>query len=666
MRRFVCGERPVERRIVRWLASTAHTRRFDPPNAIRVASPTMTSSRDQARHGSPPTSALIQRCTEFARTGTAYQLIAHVARNASSWEEAVTIFDKCCAAVTPVAKPRVDEVVSLLSAPSVAASVWAQTLVYFQTLKGTCGMNPPPQRVVAHMINIFRRKNRMHYALHISKHDLQSVWSGRVDLTIDASKAVLDLFVAESSWREAAALVAQRPILQSSPGAMAALIRVVARSHSIAKAIEVFNELRVLRRTNLEDPAVVPNDRTRWANPLLVTFAANALVQVVAQLPGAGHMALVQQLIAEQLATGAPMMLDAYLPLGRMMNSVGRWAEVLSTLAHRFNVFDVGLNRQPLSVLTLMRTCMMHIDPYHAVSNAEALRILAMRADPTHQFIGSLNPKLSLTFSRTIHQQFASYIIPLSLALNNATLPEVRMHSRDVSQFCAAAVRDNDAIVVLDTNVVLHLALRNMTVRTLLESVRQTHPHMRDYKLATVIVPFTVVSELSSFIKTRGMKSMRVRRQTWDRVVRILQETVVLSFSAEFPCVVFQLISNIAMDNIVTKHRSTFTKRRNPDKSIMNVLLCLQAELRHAEINSQAAVNRNSRSTLTSSFLRFHVRRLLGQTDKPGSDRLVLLTFDRDFSLTARWLGVHTFPRFKNGGARQKDIALTLPKVTKR
>jgi hypothetical protein len=483
-------------------------------------------------------SALLQSCSDFAKTGTAYQLLRRSLQNKKTWMDALEIMERGCSVVAPIVKPRTDEVMDLLTGvPVIASSLWSMSLVYGHVIKKACHVDPPPQRAVAHMIDLHRMKGALRKARIISKVDLEGVWSGRVELTNDASRAVLALFAAEGSWVEAIALVQQRRNLQTSPAALAAVLSVVAQRHSISKGIEVYQAIRSLRRENLADPAVVPHDRALWAHPGIVPLMTTALLRAIKNLPGETNFQLAQGLLAENLSSGTPLQLSAFIPVAEMMNRRGMWAEVLSTMAHKFGVFQAGLHLQSRTVLAVLRSALLQVNPYYDVSSAELLRLLALRCDPAQKNTGIMNPKLSLVFSRSFHFQFASYTVPLSVALSKIVCPEIRMVHRELVHVVTAALEKGDTMIVLDTNVIIHLAQRNMSVRSLIPAIRRLHPHLLDKPLETFVVPFTVANELSSLVISRSRASFRERRVLWTRVIRILKETNVLSFATEFPSV---------------------------------------------------------------------------------------------------------------------------------
>ncbi|CUG88965.1 Hypothetical protein, putative [Bodo saltans] len=600
------------------------------------------------------TSEVVQSCNEFAKAGTAYELLRRSVRQKSTWVQAVEILEKGCAVVSPIMKPRTDEVMDLLTGvPAISSSVWAMAIVYGHVIKKACRCDPPPQRAVAHMIDMYRMKSAIRKARAISKADLEAVWKGRVELTNDASQAVLTLFAAEGSWMEAISLVQQRLNLQTSPSALAAVLTVVAKRHSITKGIEVYQAIRHIRSENLADPALIPHDRALWANPAIVPLAATALLRNIKHLPGDASFQLAQRLLAEQLSSGHPLQLTAFIPFAEMMNRRGMWAEVLSTMAHKFGVFQAGLHLQSRSVLTALRSALLQVDPYHEVSSAELLRLLSIRTDPRQKISGAVNPKLTLAFSRSIHYQFSAYTLPLSIALSKVVCPEVRMLHGELKHLVVEAVKQQDTIIVLDTNVIIHLAQRNMSVRSLLPALHRDYPHLQQKPLALFVVPFTVAAELSAVMNKRSRHNQQEKRVLWNRVIRILKETTVVSFATEFSSVAYRLISSLVMETVATKYSSNFHRNYNPDQSIINCILSIQAE---ARIASYTADNSCSRSSMMSSLLRVHVRRLLGQLSTPITDAVLLVTFDRELSRIADWLGIDTFPRF--AGAESRCVRL--------
>jgi hypothetical protein len=106
-------------------------------------------------------------------------------------------------------------------------------------------------------------------------------------------------------------------------------------------------------------------------------------------------------------------------------------------------------------------------------------------------------------------------------------------------------------------------------------------------------------------------------------------------------------------------------KKVNPDENIIDFCLAMQFCARAHGVGQKNFIgsrilrdlykNESStwnRSVPLNAFMKYHIRRLSGDVDGPGSDDLLLCTYDKELSLHADAMGIYTFPLFNRATSR--------------
>lgn len=594
----------------------------------------------------PPSSSIVASAlSSAARSTTAFSYIIQNPECRQSWMRSFELLAQLSRVTKQRVTPSASDQVALLQA---MPNTWVMALLHNKIIKGCFKLTKLSQASAVLLMREFRQSNLAWAALSVLENDLKSVVSDtRATMSNSTAKEVLATYATcARDWASALALVTRQPNLQNSPSAVGLLMGAVGRYHSLQKALEVNVALREARVQMIQMRAAPDWDLTSCI------LAANVrLLRLSATLPGSAALSNAQALVADCLATGEPLTVELFSPVAEMLIRRSHWQTALETLVDRFNVLDDGLHRHKVGVTQVVLNALQCIDPYYDIAREEFMESMSQLAFARHRDkVQGAGSKGHLMFPSAVHQKYMHYTVPVSKALAIGH-PTVRFVHLRFDSLVNKLLSANKVIVVVDTNVLIHCATRNITLRHFLSGVRHTHPHLRDVPDDdfAFVVPNIVFREIRRNIFDRYARKV-LKDIVWKRLVAILEGADVLAYASEFPSLAFSLLSKVVMQEVKVSrmsHRAQPHGKKNPDEIIMNLTLWIQFLSRwHVAHRRCQQHNKVSVGAHFAGFTRFHARRFLGVTATPGSDSVLLMTFDRDFSYRADALGVDTFPLY--------------------
>lgn len=687
----------------------------------------LSSGKSSTTNNLFPLGSRLNRMHELVKNGGPYSYILRTRRNELTfWGDALTLLHKVSRTASPFIRPSPREQCEMLD---VMASQWSLALMYFVVLKKAAKVDQVNPNVVAHLLHLLRTSGSYHLAKHVVETDLPYYQDESFAMPTNVAKAVFELEASAGNWLDAVKLVAMRHQLMRSPGAIGILMKAIARQAGVDQAMTSLRCFREFRRLQIESfdkridgsgastqplasappdlydiDAVVADEAdgvvgtlasrepsrhrdssevdgtfrdertaTLWLDNRFVSYPNVAVLSSFRALPGvtAFHQAL--ELVADNLSTGNALSLHEFSTIGEMLNRRGEWQLALDIMVNRFDVLETGFGNLPITIPRTVMNSLACYDPYTDVSTADLLAAMLSSAHESERVVQSYsNRKLSLVFPQAIFGVFRKYLMPLSVEL--ATRLRVQCIPTPAHELMDKAIADNDVTVVIDTNVLMWCAQKNLTLESFFPPMREVHQHLNSTlcdglspegknknvapPLQNIVLPFTALLETYRLVFERPRRN-KVKKMLWNRIQLLLRRSnvKVLSYSSEFPTVAFQLISRGVMRDIdgrsVSQAPESSTGRKNPDENIMNVCLSLQCRARW-EMASRSTNQAVTPGSASGAFLKYHVRRLVGQATGPASDRVILFTFDKGLSFQADLLGIDTFPLYSGPLSRCK------------
>lgn len=619
----------------------------------------------------------------------------------STWAEAVRVFAKTANHLRGIYAPSVDEQRLILR--HCAGSTFG-AIAAVEILRRDCEQNQLHPRVAVDVLDRLTNLQAYGIAAHILTRDLGAsstqtrqsdgapipVFSAEDGCRLPpyAGKAVLQFLTATRNWEGALTFVSSNPQLIARASVMRLLIRCVATFGGVHRGMATLEAFHAERRRHIERMARRRDDQSdsgklsrQWT---AVSLHNAANIGMVDYLAVKAHDAAVQvgsRLIADVLATGAvlpPTVIGRIMPLVEGTPNF-QWHDALRLFA-QLRLLEGPPSKIPYVCVHAMTRALSRIDFASEVPVPTMIHTTARKFEAKH--VHGLRT-IVLPATEHIFSLFHGYLIPLSKAL---AVPfwGFRIDTRGLGAIVREMALENDragfrdTVLLLDTNVLVWMATQNRSINSLLPAIRKAHPHLASKPFKRVVVPFTVLEEVHGLIWGNGAAFPRkLRRVMWSRLRTLLSDSALemgfstqtsfsptaqrtfhlLSYATEFPTAAYQLISRSVMqgpsppmDHIVTRSK----RGANRDESIMNLCLFFQQAER-----SDTLRGKNLRvpiGAFRGAFLRYHVRRLVGDSVGPASDELLLVTFDRRMSHQADALGVDTFPLFAGSRSRCRMV----------
>ncbi|CAM43212.1 conserved hypothetical protein [Leishmania braziliensis MHOM/BR/75/M2904] len=536
------------------------------------------------------------------------------ASRAQSWVDVLRAYSKCCGYLHGVYHPTPVELKHGLSYMPDARST---SLFYYGVIKTPITSVTPEKSLVLAVLKRYKDCGSVAALRRVIEEDVNSS-------TLEGARAKLALASTAALWEAALETLLSHP----------PLIKSTLQRRVVLSALCKGNQWRLALGVLYMEPKVD-------LHPIMV----RPLVRCFGRLQN--HRSALR-LTAAALATGSSMnigLLSALLPT---LQGTGKWQLALHA-AQELHLLSAtrAEARTNLSIYNQLVDCLYEADVYAAFSLDDVVQQTVDRMRPRaseETRMATRAPQFRMHSPVEIFQQFQSVLMALTCVYSKAMCAP-RWYSRSISGIVDSALKENTVLIVLDTNVLLHLVQKQLPLEHFYAYMKQLYPDLQQYSFATVVVPFTTVSEAYAYIW--GPKEhfpLNVRKLLWSRAVSLLQQphVYVLSLAGEYPCSSLNIIPRLAYRTMPDNVAGAF--HQDPDLRILSVCAALQHYFRIAKVTDNLGGTTIPMGVALFSLLKYHVRRYCKTVKGCCVDRLLLCTLDKRMSRGAVQMGMRVFP----------------------
>ncbi|KAG5470802.1 hypothetical protein LSCM1_02052 [Leishmania martiniquensis] len=536
------------------------------------------------------------------------------ASRAQSWEEVLRAYTKCCGYLQGVYQPTPAELEHGLT---YMPNTHSTSLFYYDLIKAPIAPATPHKSLVLAALKRYKSCGSVVGLRRVIQEDLNSA-------TLEGARAKLALASTAGLWEAALETLLSRP----------ALIKSALQRRLVLSALSKSNQWRLALGVLYMKPKVDPHPI--MICPLLRCFGRlsdhRSALRLAAAALAAGH------------SMSAPL-LSALLPA---LQETGKWELALHT-AHELQLLSAtrAEARTNMSIYNQLVDCLYEADLYAAFSVDDVVQQTAdrMRArEPEEARAVTVAQQFRMQSPVEVFRQFQSVLMPLASIYSKA-MRVPRWYSRSIGGIVDGALKEKAMLIVLDTNFLLQLVQKQLPLEHFYAYMKQQYPDLQEYSSATVVVPFTTVSEAYAYIwGPKGKFPHDVRKVLWSRAVDLLQQphVYVLSIAAEYPCSSLNIIPQLAYRAMPENIAGTF--QRDPDLRILSVCAALQHYFRMAKAMSNFGGTSIPEGVALFSLLKYHVRRYCNTVKGCCVERFLLCTLDKRMSRGAVHMGLRVFP----------------------
>ncbi|KAG5471221.1 hypothetical protein CUR178_02532 [Leishmania enriettii] len=537
------------------------------------------------------------------------------ASRAQSWVDVLRAYSKCCGYLQGVYQPTPAELEHGLSYMPNAQSA---SLFYYGLIKAPIAPATPHKSLVLAALKRYKSCGSVAALRRVIQEDVSSA-------TLDGARAKLALASAAGLWEAALETFLSHPLLADS----------TLQRRLVLSALSNSNQWRLALGVLYMQPKVDPHPI--MVRPLLRCFGRlndhRSALRLTAAALAAGH------------SMSTPL-LSALLPT---LQETGKWHLALHA-AHELQLLSAtrAEARTNLLIYNQLVDCLYEADVYAPYSLDDVVQQTVDRMrprDPEEVRAPARAPKFRMHTPVEVFQQFQSVLMALTSVYSKA-MNVPRWYSRSIGGIVDGALKEKTVFIVLDTNFLLQLVQKQLPLEHFYAYMKQQYPDLREYSFATVVVPFTTVSEAHAYIwGPKERFPLDVRRVLWSRAVSLLQQphVYVLSIAGEYPCSSLNIIPRLAYRTMPNNVAGTF--QRDPDLRILSVCAALQHYFRIAKAMSNLGGTTIPEGVALFSLLKYHVRRYCSTVKGCCVDRLLLCTLDKRMSRGAVRMGLRVFPR---------------------
>ncbi|GET91733.1 hypothetical protein, conserved [Leishmania tarentolae] len=536
------------------------------------------------------------------------------ASRAQSWVDVLRAYSKCCDYLQGVYQPTPVELEHGLSCMPHSQST---SLFYYGLIKAPIAPSTPDKTLVQAVLKRYKECGSIAGLRRVIQEDVNSA-------TLEGARGKVALACTAGLWEDALATLLSHPPLIDSAAQRRAVLSTLCNNDQWRLALSV---LHMEPKVDL--------------HPIMV----RPLVRCFGRLHD--HRSALR-LTAAALAAGHSISLPLLSALLPTLQETGKW-DVALHVAHDLQLLSVTRAQARANVLMYNKLvdCLYEADVYAAFSLEDVVQQMVYRMRP-RDWEGHCRTSGAKQFRLhspiDVFQQFQSLLMALTSVYSKA-MGVPRWFSRSISSIVDSALRENTALIVLDTNFLLQLVKKQLSLEHFYAYIKQQYPSMRQYHFATVVVPFTTISEAYAHIW--GPKEhfpAHVRKLLWSRAVNLLQQpnVYVLSIAAEYPCSSLNIIPRLAYRTMPGNVAGAF--QRDPDLRILSVCATLQHYFRIAKVTESLGGSTIPEGVALFSLLKYHVRRYCKTVNGCCVDRLLLCTLDKRMSRGAVQMGVRVFP----------------------
>ncbi|EPY20972.1 hypothetical protein STCU_07465 [Strigomonas culicis] len=538
-------------------------------------------------------------------------------RNCQTWMEVLQNYETCCRHLKGVYTPTLLELDSGLN--RMVSSVGISKF-YYGVVKDLCGMTTPNRRLIQSALNKYKSCHNFPAMQKVFDEDVTATADGSVD-----AKATLTMATYAGLWEKALLLFRTHPELHSNRHNRRSVINTLCNSGKWEAAIGMLTEAPLVD-----------------AAPVMVR-------PIVKRLSSMGYHPQALLVAAYCFAEGHPLNLDLFSAMVRSLKETGQWEAALRT------AFDVGVFALPrpvaqrrVSILNGLLQCLYESSPYSHQSVAEMVANMQSRMHPrvqVHPTRESANTYVRLVPLLDMTTRYNPILMPFAMQYGKV-MSVPRWYSKGLSNLMTQMVTADSAVFVMDTNILIQCASKNLTFDSFVDPARKQLAHLSTYKDTAIVIPFTAIQEAYTLIWDPGYRLKQpLRMLMWARLQALVKTPSVfaLSLTAEFPCSTFAPVSRMAYEKLEDSVAVLY--ERDPDIRILNVVVTLQYLLRHQTLQMQHVAPVPEGMSIFA-FLKYHVRRYENTVKGNGAERLVLCTLDKRLARVASEAGVCCFPRF--------------------
>ncbi|KAG8346279.1 hypothetical protein TRVL_02895 [Trypanosoma vivax] len=533
-----------------------------------------------------------------------------------SWADVLVTYRDVTALLDGVYRPTTEELNKGLLRMETS---WGASLFYYGIVKGICRHKYPPTRLVSTALERFKRFGHFYAIKRIMEEDVDAT-------TYQGARTALVYASFTGMWEHAIRIYQNNPIMHQNIADVSSLVGVLSTCGCWEGAFTLINQ---------RSP--------RSLHPSLIR-------PVVRSLGVSGEYKRMLALVAASLAQGHGMNIKLFSALVKSLQLSGQWKSALETAV------DLGLmspmreaQEKSLAMYTGLVDCLYASDPYYEFSVQDVVGDITYRMHPrlTHERqLQRTARSFRLISPNEIFRRHRSCLSALSSVITKQ-LSLTDVHTRPVAELAEEAFKQCGVQLVLDTNFVLHCATKNQSLSHFYPPMRRQYPRLEGKSPFRVVIPFTTVRETYQLIwGTSAHVKRSVRSLLWSRVTALFRDPLVkvLSFSSEYPCTAFSVITSMAYSRL-----NEPANENDPDRRILNTCVALQYAFRQRYAASLQGVEQLSDGAMLFSFLKYHVRRHHRDVRGVACEQLLLCTMDKRLSLAADELGIQTFPRFDCG-----------------
>ncbi|KPA85045.1 hypothetical protein ABB37_01466 [Leptomonas pyrrhocoris] len=540
------------------------------------------------------------------------------ASRAQSWADVLRAYSQCRTYLHGSYQPTTAELQYGLAQMD---NAWALSLFYHDIVKSAAPSATPDSSLVVTLLRRYKKLNFMKGLKRVIEEDVDSA-------TLDGAKAKITLASYTGMWEVALATLLSQPKLKHNPPLRRSVLATLSVNNQWRLALQV---LRMPPAMELR-PAVV--------RPLVRCFGR--LRQ--------SDMAL--RLTAASLAAGYTFDAALLSALLVTLQDTNQWRAALEA-AQSMQLFSAtrAEGRKNCLLFNQLVNCLYDADLYSDYTVDEVVQDVLSRSNPREGVVAGRGPKerqFRLRLHAEVFQHFQGVLLPLS-QLYSKIIRIPRWYSRNIFNIATTAVKENNVVIVMDTNYLLQLVYKNLSSEHFYAYMKEQHPDTKAYNFATIVIPFTVLQEAYTTIwEGKNRFSLPVKTLLWSRVVAIVEQPHVyaLSLAGEFPSTSLSIFPKLAYSKMSENVAGSF--QHDPDLRILNVCVSLQHYLREIKIIENLGGVVPLEGITLFALLKYHVRRYCNTVKGYCVDRLLLCTMDRRMSQAAEQLGIRVFPNISD------------------
>lgn len=548
------------------------------------------------------------------------------ASRAQSWADVIRAYSQCRTYLHNSYQPTTAELQHGLSQMN---NAWALSLFYYGFIKAspltesTAAAATPEHSLVVTMIQRYKALNYTKGLTRIIEEDVNSA-------TLDGAKSKITLAAFTGMWAVALSTLLSNPKLHQNVPVRRTVLAALAGHNQWRRGLAV---LRMPPAMDLR-PTVV--------RPLVRCFGRLRMTD----------MAL--RLTAASLAAGYTFDTALLSALLVTLQETNQWRAALAAAQHMHLFAATRVEGQKnVALFNQLVNCLYEADLYSDYTVAEVVQGVQDRSNPREDVVpaqASRTKPFRVRLPVEVYQHFQGVLMPLSL-LYSKIMRLPRWYSRSVANIATTAVKENNTVLVLDTNFLLQLVNKNLSVEHFYAYMKQQFPDTQRYNFATIVVPFTVLQEAHMMIWSgKDRLPLPIKTLLWSRVTALVEQPNVyaLSLAGEYPCTALSVVTKLAYSKMPENVAGNF--RHDPDLRILNVCVSLQHSLRSIKITENQGGVVPLEGIALFAMLKYHVRRYCNAVKGCCVDRLVLCTMDKRMAQGADLLGIRVFPNISGSG----------------